>query len=336
MTAMMPVLPLVFLAAVAAPAGAADARPAPKAPAITSTTPRTPVVRAESSGPDRAPTPLATAADLARLCAALDPAERLRVKGDAVARGEAEARQDAEHDAAVTGRYEVVTPATGLAFAPYDGPERRLALVEPVQIPVAGGVARLWPTEERSLAVEADAAVARRVIDAQRAGRLTLGLVFDLGDDAACGKGARGQRFTVPVEPVSWRWMDGDVVLAHGGAAVDRPLLTVAQGARPRVDVGEPIAGPPEAKKVILARAADLEACYAEALKRDPQADGVLVADLGGARPAISADSVGDPDLARCVQQALAPLAPAAGRLAVPIRFVLEAPGIVRPATRAE
>jgi hypothetical protein len=100
------------------------------------------------------------------------------------------------------------------------------------------------------------------------------------------------------------------------------------------VDVGEPIAGPPEAKKAVLARAADLEACYAEALKRDPGADGVLVADLGGQRPAISADSVGDPDLATCVQKVLGPLAPAAGRLAVPIRFELEPPGTVRPAAR--
>ena len=330
---MTPVLPVLLLA-VAAPAGAADARPAPKAPAIATPAPRTPVVRAESSGPDRAPTALGTAADLSRLCAALEPPERLRTSGDAVTRGEAEARQDADHDAAVAGRYEVAVPAAGLAFAPYDAPERRLSLVEPVQLPVANGAGRLWPTEERSLAVQVDAAGARRVIDAQRAGRLVLGLVFDLGDEATCGKGARGQRFTLPVEPVSWRWLDGKVVLARGGAAVDRPLLTVAQGARPRVEVGEPIAGPPEAKKAFVARAADLEACYAEALKRDPGADGVLVADLGGQRPAISADSVGDPDLARCVQQVLAPLAPAAGRVAVPIRFELEPPGAVRKATR--
>jgi hypothetical protein len=331
MTAMMPVLSVLLLAAAAAPPGKAEARPAPRIPAVASPAARAPVVRAEPE-PDRPATRLATPADLERLCAALDPSERLRTKGDAVARGEAESRQDAERDAAVTGRYEVVVPAAGLAFAPYDGPERRLSLVEPVQVPVADGVARLWPTEERSLPVEVDAAGARRVIDAQRAGQLSLGLVFDLGDDASCGRGARGKRFTVPVEPVSWRWLEGDEVLARGGAAVDRPLLTAAQGARPRVDVGEPIAGPPEAKKAIAARAADLEACYADALRRDPGADGVLVADLGGPRPAISADSVGDPELATCVVRALAPLAPASGRLAVPIRFELEPPGTVRPA----
>jgi hypothetical protein len=324
MTAMMPVLPVLLLVAAAAPAGPAGARATPKAP----------IVRAEAAGPDRPAVRLASPEDLARLCAALDPSERLRTKGDAVARGEAEVRQDAARDAAVTGRYEVVVPGAGLAFAPYDGPERRLALVEPVQLPVAAGVARLWPTEERSLAVEVDAAGARRIIDAQREGRLSLGLVFDLGDDASCGKGARGKRFTIPVEPVSWRWLDGEAVVARGGAAVDRPLLTAAQGAKPRVDVGEPIAGPSEAKKAVLARAVDLEACYAEALRRDPGLDGVLVADLGGARPAISADSVGDPDLAACVQKVLAPLAPSQGRLAVPLRFELEPPGVVRPAAR--
>ncbi len=325
MTAMMPVLPLLLLAAVATPAGETVTRPAPQ----------TTIVRADADGPDRPVTRLGTADDLARLCAALDPPERLRPKGDAVARGEAETRHDAEHDAAVAGRYEVAVPATGLAFAPYDGPERRLALVEPVQLPVAGGSARLWPTEERSLAAEVDAAGARRVIDAQRAGRLSLALVFDLSDDATCGRGARGKKLVVPVEPVSWRWLDGETVLARGGAAVDRPLLTAAQGAKPRVDVGEPIAGPPEAKKAVLARAVDLEACYAEALRRDPGADGVLVADLGGQRPAISADSVGDPELAACVAKVLAPLAPSQGRLAVPIRFELDPPGMIRPVTPA-
>ncbi len=321
--AMTSVLPLLLLAAAGAPAGKAMTRPA-----------QTTVVRAEGAGPDRPAARLVTADDVARLCGALEPSERLRAKGDPVVRGEAEARQDSERDAAVIRRYEVVVPASGLAFAPYDGPERRLALVEPVQLPFADGTARVWPTEERSLAVEVDAAGARRIIDAQRAGRLALGLVFDLPDDVICGKGARGKKFTIPAEPVSWRWMEGETVLARGGAAVDRPLLTAAQGARPRVDVGEPIFGPPEAKKAVLARAVDLEACYAEALRRDPGLDGVLVADLGGQRPAISADSVGDTELALCVQRVLAPLAPAQGRVSVPLRFELEPPGTVRPAAR--
>lgn len=333
MTAMMPVLPvLLLLAAAAAPAGKAEVRPAPRAQAPAA--PRAPAVRAEGGGPDRPALRLATAEDLARLCAALDPPERLRARGDAVARGEAETKAEADRDAAVTGRYEVVIPAAGLAFAPYDGPERRLSLVEPVQLAFLDGAGRLWPTEERALPVEVDAAGARRIIDAQRGGRLSLALVFDLGDDASCGRGARGKKLTLPVEPVTWRWLEGDAVVARGGAAVDRPLLTAAQGARPRVDVGEPIAGPPEAKKTVLARAADLEGCYAEALRRDPGLDGVLVADLGGARPTISADSVGDPELAACVQRVLAPLAPAQGRLAVPLRFELEPPGVVRPAAR--
>ena len=319
---MMPVLPVLLVVAAAAPAGKPEARPAPKAVA-------------PAPGPDRPAIVLATSDDVARLCGALEPTERLRPKGDALERGEAEARQDREHDAAVVGRYQVTAPAAGLAFAPYDGPERRLALVEPVQIPAADGAARLWPTEDRSLAVETDPAGARQVLDAQRAGRLTLELVFDLPDDAACGKGVAGKGRTLPVEPVSWRWLDGERVLARGGAAVDRPLLTAAQGARPRVDVGEPIAGPREVKKAVLARAADLEACYADALRRDPGLDGVLVADLGGARPAISADSVGDGELALCVQRVLAPLAPApGGKVSVPLRFELDPPGLVRPAAR--
>jgi hypothetical protein len=297
---------------------AAAAPPGPAAPAL----------RAADPGPDRPVVRLVTPEDVAGLCAELQPSERLRPAGDAVERGEEEQRHEEGRDAALVTRYEVVVPAAGLAFAPYDGPERRLALSEPVQIPVADATARLWPTEERDLAVPADPSAARRIIDAQRNGSLTLALTFDLPEDASCGSGARGKKLTVPVEPVSWRWVEGGTVLARGGAGSDRPLVTASHGARPKVDVGEPLAGPVEAKKAVLGRARELEACYAEALKRDPGMDGVLVADLGGQRPAISADSVGDAELAACVQRALGPLAPAqGGRVAVPIRFELEPPG---------
>ncbi len=285
-----------------------------------------PVVRHEEAAPDRAAVRLETADDLARLCGALEPAERVRAKGDAVERGEAEARQETSRGAALKERYEARIPAAKLAFAPYDGPERRLALQEPVQLPVADGTARLWPTEARDLGVEADAATARRILQAQRRGALALDVAFELPEDATCGTGARGKKFTIPVEPVSWRWMDGDAVLAHGGAAAERPLVTAAQGALPRVDVGDPISGPLDASKLVLAKGGELEACYREALKRNPGVDGVLVAEIGGARTAISADSVGDEQFAVCVQRALATLGQGT-RAAVPIRFELAPPG---------
>jgi hypothetical protein len=300
-----------------------------------------PGVTVRAADPDQGASPvvLATPDDVARLCGALEPSERLRTRGDALAQGEAEERQDQARGAAVVGRYEVVVPAAKLVFAPYDGPGRLLELVEPVQVPIAGGTAAVWPTEERSLPVEIDAAGARRVLDAHRGGTLGLVLVFDLPDDATCGKGNRGKTrtFTIPAEPVSWRWIDGGAVLARGGAAADRPMLSAAQGAKPHVDVGEPIAGPVEAKKAVLTRAAELEGCYAEALRRDPSMDGVLVADLGGTKPAITADSVGDAGLALCVQRVLGPLASTAGgRVAVPLRFVLDPPGMVRPPPRPD
>ncbi len=295
-----------------------------------------PVVRADDPGPDRAAVQLVTAEDVTRLCGALQPPERLRASGDAVERGEAQGRHDEAREAALAARYEVVVAGTGLAFAPYDGPERRLALTEPVQLAIADGVARLWPTEERALAVELDAVGARKVLDAQRNGTLALALAFDLPEDATCGTGARGKKLTIPIEPVSWRWVDGSTVLARGGAGAERPLLTAAQGARLKVDVGDPIAGPSDAKKAVLAHATELEACYAEALKRDPGIDGVLVADLGGQRAAISADSVGDADFAACVQKVLGPLAPAkGGKVIVPIRFELAPPGSVEDPKKA-
>lgn len=292
---------------------------------------RAPVVQHEEAAPARAAVHLESAEDLARLCGALLPAERVRAAGDAVERGEAEVRHETSRGAALKERYEARIPAAKLAFAPYDGPERRLALQEPVQLPVADGAARLWPTEARDLAVEADVAAARKILDAQRRGALALEVAFELPEDATCGTGARGKKFTIPVEPVSWRWLDGDAVLAQGGAAAERPLVTAAEGARPRIDVGDPISGPLDASKLVLAKGGELEACYREALKRNPSADGVLVAEIGGARTAISADSVGDEQLAVCVREALGALAHGA-RAAVPIRFELAPPGAPPPA----
>jgi hypothetical protein len=226
-------------------------------------------------------------------------------------------------------------PAAKLAFAPYDAPERRLGLAEPAQLSPSAGDVRLWPVAARDLSVEVDAAAARRILDAQRAGRLALVLTFDLPEDAACGGPLRGKAPALAIDPVDWRWVDGVTVLARGGASADRPVATVVQGARPKVDVGEPIAGPLEAKKAVLARGGELEACYAEALRADPGIDGVIVAELSGAKPVIAADSTGSTGLAACVQRVLAPLTPPAGgaKIAVPIRFELVQPRAAVPAS---
>lgn len=284
------------------------------------------VVRQDDPGPDRPVVSLASPEDFTRLCRSLEPVERTRPAGDALERGEAGARHAAGREEAIRGRYEVRVPAAKLAFAPWDAAERTLALEEPVQLPAADGAVRLWPTLERGLAIVAEPAAVRRVLDAKARGALALAIVFDLPDEATCGTGARGKRFTVPVEPVAWRWLDGETPLAGGGAAADRPVVTAAHGARPRVDVGEPIAGAADARRAVAGRSAELEACYAEALKRAPGLDGVLVAEFGAARAAIAADSVGDAALAACVQKAVAPLAAAQGRAAVPIRFELAPP----------
>lgn len=294
-----------------------------------------PVVRHEEA-PAAAPRSLAGPADVAAVCEALTPPERLRAKGDALERGEQEQRQADARDDALAARYAVTVPAARLAFAPYDGPERRLALAEPLAIEV-GRRAKLWTVSERGLPVEVDAAGARRILDAQRAGRLALALTFDLPDDAACGADPRRGGAALPIDPVDWRWMDGDALLARGGAGADRPLATAAQGARPKVDVGEPIAGPSAAKRAVLARVGALGACYAEALRKDPALDGVLVVELSAATaPAVAADSTGSPELAACVERALVGLATLErGKAAVPIRFELVAPEGVADAAPA-
>jgi hypothetical protein len=184
---------------------------------------------------------------------------------------------------------------------------------------------RLWATEDRTLPVRVDAAAARRILAAQRAGTLSLRLVFDLPDDATCGSDLRGKRYALGLEPVDWTWLDGQAALARGTTSGDRPALSLAQGAEPLVDVGEPIAGPSEARRAVLAHRAELLTCYRRALEQEPALDGLVVVDLGP-KVGVSADSTGSSDLTACVEKALATLA-AGARTSVPIRFELLAPG---------
>jgi hypothetical protein len=264
--------------------------------------------------------PLAGADDVVRLCRRLVPAERLKVKGDAVTQGEARAKHDAERAAAITGRYAMTVPAGKISFAPYDGPEQQLEVAEPATLRL-GAAAVLTATLERGLPVHVNAATARRVLAAQRAGQLSLRLVFDLPDDAICAADPAGRKFDLGVEPVEWTWLEGETALAWGGVAGDRPAMSRAVGAEPAVEVGEPIAGPSEAKAAVIARRAELVACYAAGLEREPSLDGVVVVDVG-AKIAVAADSTGSAELERCVENALAPLAGGAAA-SVPIRFEL-------------
>ena len=293
---------------------AAPAEPASPARSVT--------LRAEGT-PGAPVQPLAGADEVVRLCRRLVPAERLRPKGDALEQGQARARHEALREEAIRGRYEVTVPAAKLAFAPYDGPEQRLEVSEPATLRL-GTAATITAVDVRGLPVRVNASLARRILVAQAEGRLSLRLVFDLPDDAVCASDRGGTRVHLGVEPVEWSWIDGDLTLALGVVAGDRPAASQAVGAEPAVDVGEPIAGPSEAKKAVLARRVELAACYAEGLRRAPALDGVLVVDLGP-RVSVSADSTGSEDLARCVEKALAPLV-GSTPASVPIRFELTLP----------
>jgi hypothetical protein len=291
--------------------------------------PSVPVIQHEEA-PDAGPEVMALqgAEDVARLCRALLPAERLRIDGNAVDRGEAEDRHDAERDRALERRYRVVIPSNRIVFAPFDSQARKLGLSFRAELRAADGALRVWTIRDRGLPVDVDAETARRILAAQAASRLTLEIVFALADDATCGGTAATRRWALGMDPVSWTYLEDQVPLARSGAAADRPAVTLAQGARPRVEVGEPVAGPPGARAQVDARRAGLEACYADALGRDPALDGVLVADLAPGKTEIAADSVGDPALARCVRTALeGAVSGGSAKAAVPIRFTLEPRG---------
>ncbi len=300
------------------------------------TTPPPPVI----SGAQQ-PVSIETEKDAASLCVALTPVERMRFRGDAVERGKAQVDHETARREAVAKRYRASVQGKALAFKEYDPDEGRLSLTTRNTLSVADGHLRLWAAD--ALTVEADVETAQRILDAQKRQALSLVLTFEVATDGKertpCTALA-GQRIsTLNVDPVSWEYRSGEVVLARGGEDAERPLVSAAQGARRRVEVSEPIAevGAGEIRRRLQGQAQALDGCYASALAKDPDLGGSLIAEVrltaaGGVpkQAEVVIDSIRDEGLSACVKGVLArTVVPggAAQRVAVPIRFVLEAPG---------
>ncbi|HEX8907882.1 MAG TPA: hypothetical protein VF805_01690 [Anaeromyxobacteraceae bacterium] len=272
------------------------------------------------------------------LCEALTPADRLRGGGDVVAQARAEAQQESRREAALNGRYQVTVPGAALRFAPYDREEQVLSLSDRTFLAGAGGTLHLWTVSRSGLPVTADEATAARI--AQAAARKKLALVFtftlpDDEDEALCAHAAGSLHYALGVEPFAWEYAVDGQVLARGGEGGDRPLLTAAQGARPRVEVSDPYgAGGRAARQALEASATALQGCYAQALARSPGLDGTLVAEVDpGASPRVrmAADSVQDEGLSACVQGVVSRVRfPGGARLDLPIHFLLEPPTAAR------
>jgi len=270
------------------------------------------------------------------LCDALTPTERLRAKGNAVERSRAGAEHDARREAALNGRYRLTIPAERLRFAPYDAEERRLALSERAFLAGAGGALHVWAVESAGLPVALDTAAAERVMHAAQRKTLALRLTFTLPDDdeeAICAHATGSNSYALGVDPTAWEYVDGAQVLARGGEGGDRPIVTAAEGARPRVEVADPVGdGGRDVKRAVLAKQKDLEGCYARALQQNPGLDGSVVAevDAGGARGVhLAADSLQDEGLTSCVRGVLSGVELPRGtgeRTEIPIHFLLEVP----------
>jgi hypothetical protein len=313
---------LALTLALAAPPSAAGTVSV-EAPPITSSQPGTVQVVAD-------PTQART------LCTALLPSERLATKGDVVARAQAEDEQDARREAALAGRYRVMVPAERLKFGSYDRDEQELTLSDRTFLAAANGTLHLWMVSRAGLPVAADPATAQRLAQAAAQRKLTLALTFTLPDDedaAYCANVSGSHHYGLGVEPFSWEYAVDGQVLARGGEGGDRPLVTAAQGARPRVEVSDPYgAGGREARQALEAAAPDLVTCYQHALEENPSLDGTLVAEVdlsAGQSVRVAADSVQDEGLTRCVMGVVSRARfPRAGatRLDIPIHFLLEAP----------
>jgi hypothetical protein len=270
------------------------------------------------------------------LCEALTPGERLRLGDDVVAQARAEAQQDARRETALAGRYRVTIPGAAIRFAPYDREEQVLSVSEKTFLAGAGGVLHLWAVSRADLPVTADEAIASRIVSAAKQKQLALVLTFTLPDDedeAVCANVAGSRHYALGVEPFAWEYVAEGEVLARGGEGGDRPLVTAAQGAKPRVEVSDPYgAGGREARQALESSAKDLQGCYEEALRQNPGLDGTLVAEVEpGQRVRLAADSVQDEGLSACVQGVVSQVRfPGGARLDIPIHFLLEPPTAAR------
>jgi hypothetical protein len=279
-------------------------------------------------------------AQVRALCQILEPSERAVQRGDAVERSRLSAERDVRRDAALGARYRVKLASDHLQFAEYDPEERELTLSDRTWLWTQGGALHLWATEDAALPVRADPATAERIVKAAARKTLALTLTFTLpeGDDATCAHPNGSRSWVLGVEPHAWEFSEAGQVLARGGEGSDRPLVNMAQGARPRVEVSEPIAeeGGRELRAAVTARSKELRGCYLQALRTDPGLDGAVVAEVdldgnGGAPRSVrvAADSVQNDAMVACVRGVLAETPFPAGRAtvaAIPIHFELEAP----------
>ncbi len=292
----------------------------------------------ETPAPAAVPQPLDGTAQVSALCASLTPSERMVGKGDAVERARAEAEHDARRDVALNGRYRVRIAAERLRFADYDPDEQRLALSERAFLSGAGGALQIWLAEDRGLPVTVDTAAAQRIMQAAARKTLALALTFTLpedDDEVSCAHPNGSSRYSLGVEPLGWEYVDGEQVLARGGEGADHPVVTAAQGARPRVRVSDPLGpGGRELRSAVEAREKDLEGCYQRALRQRPGLDGSLVAEVdlkdGAARSVrVAVDSLQDQEMTACVSGILSRVGFPRGqgaRVDIPIHFTLEPP----------
>lgn len=305
--------------------------------AVSQAKPADPAGPTARSAPAPAPRVLESPAQVRALCEALAPSERLLPRGDVVERARAEAAHDARREAALEARYRVEISADRLRFGEYDPDEQQLVLSDRAFLSAAGGSVQVWPVEDAGLPVAVDGAAARRIVQAAAQGRLRLALTFTLPDDAdvTCGHANGSSRYSLGVEPFRWEYLDRGQVLARGGEGADRPAVTAAEGARPRVRVSDPLGGGGrELRSAVQAREKDLEGCYQQALRQNPGLDGSLVAEVELARGAarsvrMAADSVQDEAMAGCVTGIISRVAFPEGaevRADIPIHFELEPP----------
>jgi hypothetical protein len=281
-----------------------------------------------------------TPAQVRALCEALELPERAQDRGDPVERARIADERQARREAALAARYRVKVAADRLAFVGYDPGEGELTLSDRSWLWTPGGTLHLWATEDAALPVKVDAATAERIVKAAARRTLALTLTFTLpeDDEASCAHPNGSRSWVLGVEPHAWEFAEGGRVLARGGEGSDRPLVTAAEGARPRVEVAEPFEaeGGRELRAAVAARSKELQGCYVRALRLDPGLDGAVVAEVdldgsggapGGVR--VVADSVQNDAMVACVRRVLVETPFPRGRAtvaAIPIHFELEAP----------
>jgi len=316
----------------AAPTTAAE----PSRPPVASGTATNPVPRyngdaASLDGPD----------GLTRLCESMRDEASLTFPGNAVEQARAYEAHMQRRQAAISGRYVTMVPATGYAFRSYELDERRLVLNSERGLVLGDGAELFLPSDVPAPGFVLGPDLADRILTQHANGKVELRLIFRPESSQLRQGGCV--------------WLGGGRVVKLGIEVVAAALIGTEGGVLARSDTGEyadpSLAGPVRSPRVSVSKprtadgkdlsaslaaafralAVKAQPCYERVLLVRPSLRGTMVLGIrigAGGRveaPHVEMSSLGDDAVTKCVSRGAAKAtingASAGQHFSVPLQF---------------